>query len=248
MSAVDPASSPSVVGLTRQLPGSSSDVQTILSGVLRIADGLIVPGASVIAYWLWHGTLTLPTFYLTPTLLGAVLAVNFLHLFGAYTADALRRPALQLSKAAAGWMVTSATLVAIAYLTSTSIFYSRGWALLWLVFTLSGFVILRASAAVRIARWRQQGLPSTRVAIIGTGELARLVARQLEDAPDQEYRIVGFFSFRSGAIAAGIVPKGGIETLLAAVSANHVDEVLIALPWGGEHTLEALLKQLGSVP
>ena len=67
MSAVDPASSPSIAGLTKQLPGSSSDVQTILSGVLRIADGLIVPGVSVIAYWLWHGTLTLPTFYLTPT-------------------------------------------------------------------------------------------------------------------------------------------------------------------------------------
>jgi len=155
MSAVDPASDP-VVGLTRQLaesrqlPGSSSDVQTILSGVLRIADGLLVPAASVVTYWVWHGTLTLPTFYLTPTLLGAVLAVNFLHLFGAYTADALRRPALQLSKAAAGWMVTSATLVAIAYLTSTSIFYSRGWALLWLTFTLSGFVILRGVAAVRL--------------------------------------------------------------------------------------------------
>jgi Undecaprenyl-phosphate glucose phosphotransferase len=253
MSAVDPASDP-VVGLTRQLaesrqlPGSSSDVQTILSGVLRIADGLLVPAASVVAYWVWHGTLTLPTFYLTPTLLGAVLAVNFLHLFGAYTADALRRPALQLSKAAAGWMVTSATLVAIAYLTSTSIFYSRGWALLWLTFTLSGFVLLRGVAAVRLARWRQQGLLSTRVAVIGTGELARLVARQLEDAHDQEYRVVGFYSFKPGASSAVVIPKGDIETLLAAVSANQIDEILIALPWGGEHTLESLLKQLGSVP
>ena len=59
MSAVDPASDP-VVALTRQLaesrqlPGSSSDVQTILSGVLRIADGLLVPAASVVAYWVWH--------------------------------------------------------------------------------------------------------------------------------------------------------------------------------------------------
>ncbi len=242
------AASVSARRLAERLPGSSSDVQTILSGILRVADALIVPAASVIAYWLWHGTLALPSFYLIATLLGAVLASNFLHLFGAYTSDALRRPALQLGKAAAGWMVASASLVVIAYLTSTSIFYSRGWAVLWLVLTPSSFVVLRAFAAVRVARWRRQGLLSTRVAVIGAGGLAQQVARQLEDAPDQQYRIVGFFADQAGEVSAAVSLKGGIENLLSAVSANQVDEILVALPWGQGQSLDALLKRLNSVP
>ncbi len=248
MSAVDRAANVSARRFARRLPGSSSDVQTILSGVLRVADALIVFGASVIAYWLWHGSLALPSFYLTPTLLGTVLAANFLHLLGAYTADSLRRPVLQLGKAAAGWLVASANLVAIAYLTSTSIIYSRGWAVLWLILTLSSFVVLRAFAAVRVARWRRQGLLSTRVAVIGMGELAQLVARQLEDVPDQQYRIVGFFADDAGETSAKPPLRGNIESLLDAVSANQVDEILVALPWGEAQTLDALLKRLRSVP
>lgn len=214
MSVVDRAAHLAAARLSERLPGTGSDVQTILAGILRIADLLIVLGASFLAYWLWHGTLALSSFYLTPTLLGALLAANFLHLVRAYSAEALRRPALQVGKAVAAWVAASAALVAIAYLTSTSIIYSRGWALLWLVLAPLGFILVRGFAAARVARWRHRGLLSTRVAVIGSGELARAVARQLEDAPDQQFRVVGFFADwpdRQDAVA----PKGGIDSLLA---------------------------------
>jgi Undecaprenyl-phosphate glucose phosphotransferase len=247
MSVVDRAAHLAAARLSERLPGTGSDVQTILSGILRIADLLIVLGASFLAYWLWHGTLALPSFYLTPTLLGALLAANFLHLVRAYSAEALRRPALQVGKAVAAWVAASAALVAIAYLTSTSIIYSRGWAVLWLVLAPLGFILVRGFAAARVARWRRRGLLSTRVAVIGSGELARAVARQLEDAPDQQCRVVGFFADwpdRQDAVA----PKGGIDSLLAAVAANQVDEILVALPWGGGASLDTLLRRLNSVP
>ena len=247
MSVVDRAAHLAAARLSERLPGAGSDVQTILAGILRTADLLIVLGASFLAYWLWHGTLTLPSFYFTPTLLGALLAANFLHLVRAYSTEALRRPALQVGKAAAAWMAASAALVAIAYLTSTSIIYSRGWALLWLVLAPLGFMLVRGFAAARVARWRRRGLLSTRVAVIGSGELARAVARQLEDAPDQQYRVVGFFSDRAEP-EAEVAPKGGTDLLLAAVAANQVDEILVALPWGAGQSLDALLRRLNSVP
>ncbi len=248
MSVIDRAAHVAAARIAERLPGAGSDIQTILSGVLRAADIAVVLGASVLAYWLWHGTMALPSVYLTPTLLGALLAANFLHLFKIYSAEALRRPALQAGRAAAAWMIASAGLVAIAYLTSTSIIYSRGWALLWLVLTPFGFVVVRAFAATRVARWRRRGLFSTRVAVIGAGELAAAVARQLEDAPDQQYRIVGFFADPAAAEAALLPAKGGIEALIAAVAANQVDEILVAVPWGRGQSLDALLRKLSSVP
>ncbi len=247
MSVVDRAAQLVAARFSERLPGAGSDVQTILSGVLRAVDILIVLGASFIAYWIWHGSLALPSFYLTPTLLGVLLAANFLHFLGTYSTDALRRPALQLGKAAAAWMIASAGLVAIAYLTSTSILYSRGWALLWLALTPLGFGVARGFAAVRLAHWRRQGLLSIRIAVVGAGELARLVARQLEDAPEQQYRIAGFFADPDEE-AWAVAPKGGIDTLLAAVAANQIDEILVALPWEKGQSLEALLRRLNSVP
>ena len=247
MSAIDRAGHLATARLSERLPGRGSDVQTILSGILRTADVAIVVGASFLAYWLWHGALALPSFYLTPTLLGALLAANFLHFLRAYSPEALRRPALQVGKAVAAWVAASAGLVAIAYLTSTSIIYSRGWALLWLVLTPAGFILVRGFAAARVARWRRRGLLSTRVAVIGAGDLARAVARQLEDAPDQHYRVVGFFT--DGAEGAGAVAThGGIDSLLMAVGANQVDEILVALPSGVGGALETLLRRLNSVP
>jgi Undecaprenyl-phosphate glucose phosphotransferase len=246
MSAVDRAAPVQIARLSRRLPGSGSDVLTILSGALRAADILVVLGASFLAYWIWHGGFTLPSFYLTPTLLGAILAANFLHIFRVYSPEALRRPALQLGKATAAWMIASASLVAIAYFTSTSIIYSRGWAILWLVLVHLGFIVLRLVAAARVRRWRRQGLLSARVAVVGAGELAALAARQLEDAPDQQYRVVGFFAESE---SAGDLPrKGGIDSLLAAVATNEVDEILVALPWGQGQSLERLLRRLKSVP
>jgi putative colanic acid biosynthesis UDP-glucose lipid carrier transferase len=247
MSMVDRAAYIAAARASRRLPGAGADVQTILSGMLRVADVSIVLGASFLAYWIWHGSLDLPSFYLTPTLLGALLAANFLHWAKAYSAEALRRPALQAGKAVAGWMAASAGLVAIAYLTSTSIIYSRGWALLWLVLTPLGFIVARGFAAVRVARLRRMGLLSTRVAVIGAGELAEAVARQLEDAPDQQYRVIGFFA-EPGSEPLLVPSKGGVDSLVDAVAANQVDEVLVALPWGGGQSLDALLRRLSSVP
>jgi putative colanic acid biosynthesis UDP-glucose lipid carrier transferase len=247
MSVIDRAGHLATARLSERLPGRGSDVQTILSGILRSADVAIVLGASFLAYWLWHGTLTLPSFYLTPTLLGALLAANFLHFVRAYSPEALRRPALQVGKAVAAWVAASAGLVAIAYLTSTSIIYSRGWALLWLVLTPAGFIIVRGFAAARVARWRQRGLLSTRVAVIGAGELAQAVARQLEDAPDQQYRVVGFFADDAEG-AGALAIQGDIDSLLVAVGANQVDEILVALPSGVGAGLETLLRRLNSVP
>jgi Undecaprenyl-phosphate glucose phosphotransferase len=247
MSAIDRAGRLATARIAERLPGRGSDVQTILAGILRSADVAIVLGASFLAYWLWHGTLKLPSFYLTPTLLGALLAANFLHFVRAYSSEALRRPALQVGKAVAAWVAASAALVAIAYLTSTSIIFSRGWALLWLVLTPAGFILARGFAAARVARWRRRGLLSTRVAVIGAGELAQAVARQLEDAPDQQYRLVGFFADEPGGAGAAAT-KGGIDSLLTAVGANQVDEILVALPSGVGASLEALLRRLNSVP
>ena len=111
-------------------------------------------------------------------------------------------------------------------------------------------MLLRAVATVRIARWKRAGLLSVRVAVVGTGDLARRVARQLGQSREGDHRIVGFFDIgaESRAEIDGIPLHGGIEALLGEVRENQIDEILVALPWTEGGALDRLLRRLSAAP
>ena len=65
--------------------------------------------------------------------------------------------------------------------------------MLWFSFTLGGFLLLRAVATLQIDRWLASGRLALKVGIVGHGELARQVARQLRQMGEQTLRVVAFY-------------------------------------------------------
>ena len=160
-----------------------------------------------IAYALRAGNLELPGTYISATVLGMLLTANYMHFARVYSLSSLRRQAVEVAKVVAAWVAVFATLVVVSLLTDTSELFSRAWVALWFSFSLGGFLLLRAFAALQIDRWLKSGRLALKIAVVGYGELARQVDRQMRQLGERNLRVVGFYD--PGGRGRGGRPKPG---------------------------------------
>jgi len=124
--------------------------------------------------------------------------------------------------------------------------------MLWFSFSLGGFLLLRAVATLQIDRWLASGRLALKVGIVGHGELARQVARQLRQMGDQTLRVVAFYDSEDRPegvdreIEHGRI-RGGIARLMEDVQRGDVEEVIVAMPWSLEKRIREILKSLATL-
>src|SRR6266436_5979663 len=238
--------------MTRPSAGFSKDSETVLSGLLRAGDVLSVALSAGIAYALRAGNLELPGTYISGTVLGMLLTANYMHFARVYSLSSLRRQAVEVAKVVAAWVGVFATLVVVSILTDTSELFSRNWLYLWFSFSLGGFLLLRAFAALQIDRGLKVGRLALKVAIIGHGELARQVDRQLRQLGERNLRVVGFYDpeEREKETERGVEHGrilGGISRLIADIQRGEVEEVVVAMPWSMEKRIREIMHALAAV-
>jgi Undecaprenyl-phosphate glucose phosphotransferase len=232
--------------------GFIKDSETVLSGLLRAGDAIAVGLGSLIAYAMRAGNIDLPGTYLSATLLGMILTANYMHFAKAYSLASLRRQAVEIAKVVGAWVAVFATLIAVSLFTDTADLFSRGWLMLWFSFTLGGFLLLRAVATLQIDRWLASGRLALKVGIVGHGELARQVARQLRQMGEQNLRVVSFYDSEDRPeqgdheIEHGKI-RGGIARLIEDVQRGEVEEVIVAMPWSMEKRIREILRSLATL-
>jgi sugar transferase (PEP-CTERM system associated) len=98
------------------------------------------------------------------------------------------------------------------------------------------FITALCVLLVAVPAWRVafDGVAQTRpleqrVLILGTGPLARLVAREIEAQHDFSYRIVGFVYASESEPAAATVALGGPSDLPALIARHQIDRVVVSL-------------------
>ena len=238
--------------MARNSAGFIKDSETVLSGLLRAGDAIAVGIASVLAYALRAGYIDLPGTYLSATLLGMLLTANYMHFAKAYRLASLRRQAVEVAKVVGAWVAAFATLILVSVLTNTADLFARAWLMLWFSFSLGGFLLLRAVATLQIDRWLASGRLALKVGIVGHGELARQVARQLRQMGDQTLRVVAFYDSEDRPegvdreIEHGRI-RGGIARLMEDVQRGEVEEVIVAMPWSLEKRIREILKSLATL-
>jgi len=226
------------------------DSQTLMRGVLRTADVLVVVASAVIAYWLRHDTLEMPFYYQAAIVLAAVLTVNFTQLAGVYRFSVLEHVPSQILHAMAAWAGVFVTLLIMAYFTRTSDWFSRAWVVMWLALTISGFVAIRLVALFQLWRLRLRGELSTQVAIVGARELGRAVIRQLREDQVEDVRIVGVFD-DVGPLPAeleGCPVRGTTDDLIEVARHERIDEVILAMVDRSEAEIEQVVAKLRPLP
>jgi putative colanic acid biosynthesis UDP-glucose lipid carrier transferase len=226
------------------------DSQTLVRGLLRTADVLVVVASAVIAYWLRHDTLDMPFYYQAAIVLAAVLTVNFTQVAGVYRFSVLEHVPTQILHALAAWAGVLVTLLIMAYFTRTSDWFSRAWVVMWAILSMSGFVGIRLVALFQLWRLRQRGELSTQVAIVGARDLGRAVIRQLREDRVEDVRLIGVFD-DVGPLPAeveGCPVRGTTDDLIELARHERIDEVILAMVDRSEGEIEQVVAKLRPLP
>jgi len=103
-----------------------------------------------------------------------------------------------------------------------------------------------------VRRWARNGRMERRAVIIGGGQAAENLIRQIERQPYNDIRICGFFDdrddTRSPPVIAGYPKLGSVSQLVEFARIAHIDMLVVALPLTAEKRVLQLLKKLWVLP
>jgi Undecaprenyl-phosphate glucose phosphotransferase len=232
-----------------QRPGwLSPEVVAFVVGALDFCLVLAAAAAAFAAYSeVMDQPVAGPGRHVLTSFLAATLFAGVFERLGGYRLKQLARLHWQLTRASASWAVTVSVLLLVAFLSKTSVTYSRGWALAWIitapVLLLTARCLLHAAVATRAG----SGYLARNVAIVGAGnEGERLIAR-LQEEQDKSVVIRGVFDDRKSrlpGLVCGLSVRGTTDDLLKFARRSPIDEVIMALPLDAEQRLKSLCEKM----
>lgn len=217
----------------------------LLGGCIAIADTFAVLLSSVGAYVSRHGIEVAPSEVAWTTIAATVLTVNGIALTGGYTRQVSRMPSRLVIGALQIWTAVFMVLLVVAYVTKTSIGFSRVWAISWYISGAVCLVLLRLAAAAVVRRWMRQGRLARTVAIVDIAGNGRDLWRRLRLHGAGEISFAGIFApMRTLAEA----DESDVDRLIALSRVVRIDEVLVTSAAGHDDTTESVVRRLGTIP
>ncbi len=215
-------------------------LQTLLAGL----DGALINLAFVLSYVVRY-RLGIPypvdprydaPFYPAYIPYAALLTILCLIMFqidGLYERRRARRWLDELYRLVSGTMTSIVIIMAITFFVQPLI-YSRGMLVLAGILIVMVLSMARLIQRIIVVRLRRRGIGVDRVLIVGAGEVGRAVIRSLLANPGLGYQIVGYVDddpSKGDSSLGRIKGFGGIDRIADVVASEHVDEVIVTLPW-----------------
>ena len=169
--------------------------------------------------------------------------------FGAYQLPRFRQLARSLAEVAIAVLLTvlaaAAAVTLLAHPSRADLLWLGRWAGLSVV--LLG--LLRLGAHFVAARGLRSGALLRKVAIIGANEMAEQLVSQLSDPRlPQPNRIIGVFDDRAVGRRPPVIGNyqvgGNVDALCAYAETEHVDLIIIALPWSRAMQIWTMIQRL----
>jgi len=223
--------------------------ESVVKHVVAAADMAAVFGAGIAALH-WDAARIDWELAGLVVLLGTVLAVNFLHLAGAYRFNAFSRLESGVGRVLLGWLCTFGVLFFATRLFEPVTEADGPWAAAWFsgafaLMGLSRFVLWR-----RMQAWTRAGRLGEVVAIVGAGPVAQRLLRSLAARPSP-LRVLGVYDDQAAQLprsCMGYPIRGTVDDLIGEVRQQHIDTVLVALPPHDDRRLVAALNRPCQVP
>tara|TARA_R110000824_G_scaffold390760_2_gene587451 strand:+ start:119971 stop:121488 length:1518 start_codon:yes stop_codon:yes gene_type:complete len=223
----------------------------VIAETVLLLDFFSISVSSILAQWIYIvtylGSIQNIGMYLTVGVLGAIAGVTAIRSQGVYEADALSSLRNQSTRLLFGLAVAFVALLTAGYFLKVSANFSRGWMFTWLSLSFSMLIFIHFVAARILKRWKSFGLFARRVAVYGSGDVARsLIERLSSDL--QRVRILGVFDDLSPKQMPSVLLAGGLSDLIRMGQETHFDEVIIALPSSEPKRIENAISQLSILP
>ena len=192
-----------------------------------------------------------PIYYLLCLGMALIIVIAF-HVLQSYSVPALRRPINQLFRISGAWAFTFAALITLVFFAKLDGVISRFWLAAWFLIGFNALAISRFALAVVVDRLAASGRFQKRVVLVGGGDLARDLIRDLAKADPAEMKLLGVFDDRGHArspkTVEGFAKLGNIDELVAYARQTRIDLAVFALPISAEQRILEMLRKLWVLP
>lgn len=176
--------------------------------------------------------------------LGFLFFAEWYVLYGSWRVDSIRHEAWRIASI---WILTCGVMLAVAFLSKSSIQFSRVTIIAWMITTPILLVGERALFRYVLRRFRKLGFNSRSVAIVGNGKCASQLVDVIMGSPWMGLRIEGIYddADETQSQPDSYPPlRRDIETLLRRAQDGGIDCVYIAYPMKQEEKIRQLVDQL----
>ena len=183
-------------------------------------------------------------------LFGGVLAMLLLRRLGAYKISA--RPAARrlLGVTLLGLLGVAVAMDAVFLVAGTAMPIISA-AFLWLAGLATAALLGRLWTVWVIHQWRKTDRLHRNVVFVGATEIARRAIEAIDEESQDDVRVVGLYDDRLARCPDDMCGRpilGTIDELLDSPHLDHIDTIVVALPWSAEARILEILKRLRNVP
>ncbi|QVL49395.1 MAG: undecaprenyl-phosphate glucose phosphotransferase [Thiocapsa sp.] len=225
---------------------------SVLTGVVRVVDAVIVASLGALTLVSAAGAVTVHPLAVLAILAGVVLVTLVFQAADCYQVSVMRTLLPQLTRITIGLSLIFGAFFGVPLLFDYRPALPPDWLGLWFGMTLLALLGMRLGLAFLLRHWTKKGRLEHRAVIVGGGEAAANLIRDIEQQPSQATRICGIFddrkNDRSPAIVAGYPKLGSVADLVEFARIAHVDMLIVTIPINAERRLLEFLKQLWVLP
>jgi Undecaprenyl-phosphate glucose phosphotransferase len=217
--------------MSKNIPFSTS----IVTGVVRLCDLLAILLAGLASFYLYLNQAPGQSLGRcgAAIAIAMLLAVNLFQALDLYVFERFRELRDQVGRVTFAWMISFGALLMLAFLSKTSLQYSRVWAGLWFGSALACLLFIRLVLRFTMQRWAEEGRLARRAVIVGSGPLAQQLVEHLHARHDKSVRILGIFDDRNQPLGPEFHPYvrlGNTDELIEYARSHPLDQIIIALP------------------
>ncbi|MBL4907815.1 MAG: undecaprenyl-phosphate glucose phosphotransferase [Sneathiella sp.] len=225
---------------------------SVLSGLFSFLDSLVLAFAGIGTYAYILGN----PIYMREIYLFAVAFICLSYFFigrfaGIYSFASILSPLISFSRLAVTCATTFMLLLAVCFSLKISDSFSRVWMYSFAFSSFSFVLAYRTIGYMTISALTNRGICTRNVVIFGSGEQANRLIDQFKQRKLHFHKVIGVFDDRQTRASAKMLNHpvlGNLEKLKQFVRKNHVDDIIVALPWNADERQVGIVKQLQELP
>lgn len=224
---------------------------TIIVGLTQAAEVLLVTLLGFVMYYGLGGQGRASLYY--PAIVAVGVLYTFLaKLLKAHTISAYRTLGNQALRVVVAWAIALIFCLAANAVLQLENLLTGKWFTIWTWSVLASILTLRLVLRGFVLMWTAQEKLTRRTIIVGGGEPAEKLIREIESSSDSDIKILGLFDDRdderSPAMVAAYPKLGSIKDLTNFARLAPIDLLLISLPMSAEKRVVQLMKDLWVLP
>ncbi len=224
----------------------------VLAGSIRLLDGFLILATGFLAATQFPGLSGISMLQVIGLLLGPVIGILLLQATDSYQVPVMRSALSQITRGGLIWTIFFGILAAGLLNHQIAARVPAPWLATWYLAGLVCLTTSRTILAFFVRRWIHSGRLERRAVIVGGGQTAAELIRDLESQGDTDIHICGIFDDRSNdrspPIVAGYPKLGNIDALVEFARQARIDMLIVCIPLTARERVLELLKKLWVLP